>query len=418
MFSEKATEGASSVADEQLMIAEMIAYYRDWKLMIPATITVSLDHLLRGIFWPESIYGVPNPEWYRFMEHAFWVILEDIVLVLAILENVREMRALAQQRAQLEAVNATIEKKVADRTDELRLANTALEDRMTELKKTQSELLATSRRAGMAEVAIGVLHNIGNVLNSVNIATDMVESRVRTSKILGMSKVIDLMSARTADLANYLSQDEKGKKLPAYLFAASKDALREREELLREVGELRSSMEHMKSVVSMQQRYAKGGAGVKELTSLQELVEDALRMSAESATELEIRRDFEELPTFSSDKHVILQILVNLLRNAKHALLDSSSSNKELAIRVFAPDDGRAAVEVRDNGVGISPENMARLFSHGFTTKDDGHGFGLHMSALAAKSLGGSLTCSSDGLGRGASFVFELPARTENEVRS
>jgi signal transduction histidine kinase len=127
-----------------------------------------------------------------------------------------------------------------------------------------------------------------------------------------------------------------------------------------------------------------------------------------SRHEVEVVREFESVPTLNVEKHKILQILVNLLRNAKYACHDSERADKRLTVRV-ANGEGRIRISVIDNGVGIPPENLTRIFNHGFTTRKDGHGFGLHSSALAAKEMGGSLTVRSDGVGQGATFTLELP---------
>ncbi len=123
---------------------------------------------------------------------------------------------------------------------------------------------------------------------------------------------------------------------------------------------------------------------------------------------VEIIREFADVPPFNTDKHRVLQILVNLLRNAKHACQDSERTDKRLTVRITNEGD-RIRVSVNDNGIGIPPENLTRIFNHGFTTKKDGHGFGLHSGALAATELGGSLTAHSDGAGCGATFTLELP---------
>src|SRR5262249_14486774 len=128
-----------------------------------------------------------------------------------------------------------------------------------------------------------------------------------------------------------------------------------------------------------------------------------------------VHREYEDLAPMIADKHVVLQVLVNLLSNARHALKASELTEKDLRVRLYRAGADRVAIEVRDNGVGIAIENMDRIFAHGFTTKEDGHGIGLHMSAIAAKALGGSLTCQSEGRNKGASFVFEIPISETKE---
>jgi C4-dicarboxylate-specific signal transduction histidine kinase len=143
-----------------------------------------------------------------------------------------------------------------------------------------------------------------------------------------------------------------------------------------------------------------------------ELVEDALRLNA-SALEQDrvgIIRQYDAAPVIGVDKHKVLQILLNLIRNAKYACEQSHRTDKELTVRVTQGDD-RVWIAVSDNGVGIPAENLTRIFAHGFTTRKDGHGFGLHSGALVAKEMGGALNVRSEGRDKGATFTLELPFR-------
>jgi signal transduction histidine kinase len=178
---------------------------------------------------------------------------------------------------------------------------------------------------------------------------------------------------------------------------------------------LRRNVEHIKEIVAMQQNYATFG-GVKEMINVAELVEDSLRLNEDALSrhDVEVIRVFETVPPLNAERHKILQVLVNLLRNAKHACDDSERADKRLTVRV-AHGEGRIRISVMDNGVGIPPENLTRIFNHGFTTRKDGHGFGLHSGALAAKEMGGSLTVHSDGPGQGAIFTLELPCATRED---
>jgi C4-dicarboxylate-specific signal transduction histidine kinase len=142
------------------------------------------------------------------------------------------------------------------------------------------------------------------------------------------------------------------------------------------------------------------------------LVEDALRINATSFDRhhIELVREFEKhTPTVCVDRHKVLQILINLLRNAKHAMEPKTEGSRRLSIRVAAAGPAAVKITVLDNGIGIPAENMTKIFNHGFTTKKEGHGFGLHSGANAAREMGGSLTARSEGPGKGAEFTLELP---------
>lgn len=183
--------------------------------------------------------------------------------------------------------------------------------------------------------------------------------------------------------------------------------------MMEELRELGNNVNHVKTIVAMQQSYA-GVAGVAELVSPAEMLEDALRINSVTLKKhgIEVVRDYADLPRVQTDKSKLLQILVNLVTNGKDALREAAEPQRRLTARVRKGcDDGEERVffEVVNNGVGIPGDNLTRIFSHGFTTKKHGHGFGLHSSANAAKELGGTLAAYSDGPGRGATFVLELP---------
>jgi PAS domain S-box-containing protein len=279
-----------------------------------------------------------------------------------------------------------------------------------ELEQTHKRLVEASRQAGMAEVAIGVLHNVGNVLNSVNVSAGVIGERLRDSKVTGVAKLAKLLHEHKADVGRFLTEDERGRQVPTYLEQLAEQLERERTALCKELEELTGNIEHIKEIVNTQQNYAHL-VGVTETVALPELMEDSLRIhsSAYVRHEVTLKREFDSLPTVSVDKHKVLQILVNLLSNAKYACDAGGKKEKQVTVRLKAGIEGRVKVEVADNGVGIAPENLTRIFSQGFTTRQGGHGFGLHSGALAARDLGGTLTVHSDGPGQGATFTLEFP---------
>jgi signal transduction histidine kinase len=261
----------------------------------------------------------------------------------------------------------------------------------------------------MAEVATSVLHNVGNVLNSVNVSTTLVVDKVRGSKVTFVPKVGEMLQEHAVDLPAFLTSDPKGQKIPNYLTTLGKQLLSEQHQIVEELDHLRKNVEHIKEIVAMQQSYARV-SGVAESVPLCELVEDAIRMNAGALNrhDIELVRDYAAQPVVTLERHKVMQVLVNLIRNAKFACDESGRTDKRMTIGVTA-QHGRLEISVADNGVGIPPENLTRIFAHGFTTRKEGHGFGLHSGALVAKEMGGSLIAHSDGIGKGATFTLELP---------
>ncbi|MBU0718074.1 MAG: HAMP domain-containing protein [Planctomycetes bacterium] len=286
-------------------------------------------------------------------------------------------------------------------------------DRMVQkLADFRSQLAQASRLAGMSEVASGVLHNVGNVLTSVNVSATQAVSKVRKLDLPGLVGAAQLMEQHAGDLAKYVTTDEKGKLIPRFLNELGEHLTREQETILNELQSLSNDVEHIKDIVNMQQSYAKV-SGVMEPVSLADLLEDALRINSAGITRHGVRvvREFAEVPPVTTDKHKVLQILINLLNNAKYALDDRPAGEKDLTLRIARAigSEGHVKLEVIDNGMGISEENLTRIFTYGFTTRAEGKGFGLHTGAVTAKNLGGSLTAQSAGPGRGATFTLTLP---------
>ena len=285
----------------------------------------------------------------------------------------------------------------------------------TELERVHGQLLIASHEVGMAEVATGVLHNTGNVLNSINASATIITEMLRASRTDQLARAAALLREHTTDLESYLTQDDKGRKLVPYLERLAAHFAEERQTLLSEFSSMRKNVEHITTIIATQQDYAHA-SGVLERIIIADLIEDAIQVSSQAMTKhsVSLNRQFDELPPALTDRHKVMQILVNLLSNATYACAQSSKPEKRVDVILASPVPGQIVIAVADNGMGIRPENLTRIFSQGFTTRADGHGFGLHSSALAARALGGTLKVHSDGPDCGAVFTLRMPleART------
>jgi len=306
---------------------------------------------------------------------------------------------------------------VAARTAELAATNTSLKNEIEERKRIETEverihrqLVDASRLAGQAEVASSVLHNVGNVLNSVNVSTTLITERLKKLRLANLNKAAQLIQENSSDLASFFKNDERGNRLPQYLLELSKHLGSEQTDLLTELGNLAHNVEHIKEIVAMQQTYAKI-SGAAEKVEASDLMDSALKMHAAAYMRHSIRvvREYEQVPTLTVDRHKVLQILINIFQNAKYACDEAGQPEKKVIARIQRCGDDRLILEVTDNGIGIAAENLTRIFSHGFTTRKNGHGFGLHSAVLAAKQMGGTLTARSEGSRKGATFTLDLP---------
>ena len=278
------------------------------------------------------------------------------------------------------------------------------------MEHTHQQLMRTSRFAGMAEVATFVLHNVGNVLNSVNLLGSAITQDIRNSMVGSVKKLSDLLVSKGPDLGQFLTEDPRGQKVPGHLNRLAVQLAQEQSDISRKVELLTENIQHIKEIVATQHAYAKV-SGVWENAALEDIVEDALRMQGEILAHHNIKllRDYSKTPPLFVDRHRVLQILLNLLQNAKHACDKGTLVEKQIVVRVRATENQHVSVEVQDNGMGIAPENLTRIFAQGFSTRKDGHGLGLHSSVLMAQDMGGTLKAFSEGQERGATFTLELP---------
>lgn len=285
-----------------------------------------------------------------------------------------------------------------------------------ELREAQAELVTTARRAGMAEIATNVLHNVGNVLNSVNVSAQVLYDKVHASKGVSVAKVVQLMEEHSDHLGDFISSDPKGRALPEYLGKLAESLATERQGMINELALLTRSIDHIKEIVATQQSYA-GNSSVLEPGSMRELIEDVVRICHASLARHNVTlvKELDDIPPMALDKHKVLQILINLINNARQALESVTDRPSRITLRLTVVDDRRARIEVEDNGEGISMDNIDHVFEHGFTTRAEGHGFGLHSCILAAHEMGGDLVVRSAGPGQGALFILELPIVTVAE---
>ena len=262
----------------------------------------------------------------------------------------------------------------------------------------------------MAEIATSVLHNVGNVLNSVNVSASIIGEKIRKSGVADLRSATELLNRHLDDPGAFVSSDPRGKHLPQFLNQLSQKMTSDEQLILDEVQSLTRDIDHIKGIVSLQQSYT-GVSGISDRLSLADLLDDAIRINSQSVTRhnIDVIRKYEVLPPVTTEKQKVLQILVNLLSNAKYAVIAAGRGIGQITVSLKRIGTDRVCIEVIDNGVGIPRENLTSIFSHGFTTRKDGHGFGLHIAANLARELGGSLTVQSAVQGWGAAFRLELP---------
>ncbi|WP_224243822.1 trifunctional serine/threonine-protein kinase/ATP-binding protein/sensor histidine kinase [Hyalangium gracile] len=311
------------------------------------------------------------------------------------LENARQHADVQRSEAALRRAN-----------DELKQR---LEERTWELQQAQARPPDPHRDAVHSEMAASMLHNVGNVLTSAVVNLHKVREQLDASRMGRLKQVAALMEEHREDLADFLTRDSQGTQLAGYLIGLADELVREHSTLRAGTGELGKQIEHLRAIIQVQHAYARSSL-LPEECDLARIVEDALsiQMPALQRHGVAVTRELKVLSKVRLDKHRVLQILINLISNARNAMNEMPESRRQLHVRLDVKGD-TARIQVVDTGMGIAPEHRERLFSQGFTTREDGQGLGLHSSALAAKTLGGRLTLESEGPGKGAVATLELP---------
>jgi PAS domain S-box-containing protein len=303
--------------------------------------------------------------------------------------------------------------------EQMRIAKEKAEDTQARLEKlnlqleiTYKRLMETSHNAGMAEVAANVLHNVGNALNSINVSAGIVIEKIANSEIGNLTKLAELLGRQNADLAEFLANDPQGKHILTYLSEVSSHLSQQQAETVEKLRSLMKNVEHVKSIVQMQQLYA-GTCAQQDSVLLNELIESAIEINNAGLERhnIEVVREYDDIGSILIDRQRTLQILVNLMDNAEYALSKSDRKPKVLRIRTTKSGSSKVRIEVIDNGIGINPTHLDAIFEGGYTTKQAGHGFGLRNCLVAAKDMEATLTAKSEGLNQGATFILELPLR-------
>ncbi|HEX5751793.1 MAG TPA: ATP-binding sensor histidine kinase [Archangium sp.] len=325
---------------------------------------------------------------------------------IALLGHIASQAAISMENARLYAEVQHAEAALRRANDEL---ETRVEERTRELRDAQAQLVDTARAVGMSEIASNVLHNVGNVLTSAVVNLELMRESVGASRVGRLTQLAQMLHSHRDGLADFLTRDARGKNLPHYVSALSEELSREQQRLRERLEEMGWHIDHIRSIVQVQQTYAKTSLLIDEC-DLSRLVEDALRIQRPALERhgVSITCELASTARVRVDRHKVLQILINLISNAQYAMGGLPEGQRRLLVRLTT-GERLARVQVVDNGVGIAPEVRERLFSHGFTTRNDGHGFGLHSSALAAMLLGGTLQLESEGPGQGATATLELP---------
>lgn len=339
----------------------------------------------------------------------FLTVIVGSVLIYLYLEHGRKVVAVRQEMNKLKQENEKLKSELAEKVNEL-------EKVVERLKKAEEELDEKSKKAGMAEIAAGVLHNVANVLSSVNSSNTFIQDTAKYSKVDGLVKANKLLREHIDNIDTFIFDDPRGKKLLNYYLKLEEPLKKERQDIVSQSERLDQKISIISDVITAQQSHAFSGQITSE-TELTEIVESTLSLQEDLIEdyELKITTDLKASTPVIAQRSKLIHVLVNFMKNAGESMEENDSDNKKLKIRTWE-DSYKVYLSVTDNGMGIKGENLNKIFSHTYTTKRKGHGFGLHSSANYMKEMGGRIEVTSEGPGMGTTFTLVFPIIREHEA--
>lgn len=291
------------------------------------------------------------------------------------------------------------------------LINMSSQEKITVLN---ANLMSVAHQAGMAEVAVSVIHNVGNVLNSVGVSVGIIKENMSNSMYQKIGLIMDMLKKHQSNLIEYFQNDEQGKLIPGYLMVLFAEIQQNKMILDNEVNDLQQHYHIIKDILSAEDDVT-GPKSISAPVFLAEVMDSSIQtvMTADSMLikQITLNKDYRYTSSIMTNKTNLMQVFVNLLKNAKESVMELKEDMPRKINISIARKKNLEKVELRimDNGIGILPEHLPKIFTFGFTTKQKGHGFGLHNCALIAKQLGGTLEVESDGFCKGAIFILTLP---------
>jgi ligand-binding sensor domain-containing protein/signal transduction histidine kinase len=318
----------------------------------------------------------------------------------------------------MRAHNKQLEQKVCSRTFELHDKNKDLKQALKELKDTKDQLVEKAHKAGMADIASGVLHNVGNLLNSINTSSMLIDNTVKHSKVTGFIKANNLLRSHIGNFKQFIAEDPKGEKLLQYYLQLEGPLKKEQAKLMKQSERLAEKTYLIKEVIAAQQNYAGAKMDAEEI-ALVEIVEDALSLQAGSIDrhDITIRKEYRSAEAVMVQRSKLVHVLINLFKNAKEAMAGKAADDKIITIKIRESDEA-VILSITDSGIGIGAEDLSKIFTYGFTTKKNGHGFGLHSSANYMTEMGGKIEVHSDGVRQGTTFRLIFPRKKDDRAHS
>ena len=307
----------------------------------------------------------------------------------------------------------------SDRTDEIGILARSFDHMVAHLAEARRETEESAHRAGMAEIASEVLHNVGNAVNTANCCVEVIGDRLNNSRLSGLEKATSLLSDQASNAVHFFSEDPRGPKLINYLVTVTGTLQKEQAENLSELQRLQETIRHIRDAIASQQSHARK-SDFRQRVDLRALLNETLLVNEalQKQCGVSVTINMPELPLLELNRSRVAQVLVNLEKNALLSMQSVPERNHVLTVNVAVLETDLLQIEVRDTGTGFTPEIHERLFGQGFTTRKEGSGLGLHYCVNVIREMGGDITAYSDGPGTGARFQITIPRAVPEMIKS
>ncbi len=339
-----------------------------------------------------------------------------LALRLRVVEPLQKMATHAARVGETDNLNARLQ---FTRGDEIGILARSFDRMVERLAESREKIQSAAHRAGMAEIASEVLHNVGNAVNTASCCAELVEDRLTGSRLSGLEMATLMLAEQAPHAAEFFTQDPRGPKLIHYLVSLNSTLQRERCENLDEIRRLQETIRHIRDAIASQQNHARH-SDFRQRVDLLALLEESLLVNVplRQQTGARVKIVAAELPEFLLNRSRMAQVLVNLEKNALLAMLPVTDREHELVIAIDILDNDTLQILIRDTGIGFTPEVKDRLFAQGFTTRTDGSGHGLHYCINVIQEMGGEITAESSGPGTGATFRITIPRAVRRPQRT
>jgi len=381
-----------------------------YKHLTPGTYTLIIQSSTKRGRWGKQAtlkINITAPYWMTWWFKLFCIIIALLVIFLAYILWIKKLIHTNQQLRNQIVKRQEIERELEAHRDDL---EKIVLRRTKELKNMHKKLIDAARLAGRAEIANEVLHNAGNILNSIKVNLAILEKMLKQSKGPSLKQIAQLLDQPKEKLSKLLSNKKKGAKIPTLLKQLGKKINKHHSKIEQYVQDLKQHIDHITQIIKTPSQHTQISAYTEKIT-IDELINDVVKISENELIKHNITISILRSSIQASllDRHKIMQILINLIQNAKDSLIETNIPHKYITIKTYLRDKKTINIEVIDNGLGIDSEKLNSIFNIGYTNKTDGHGFGLHSAANAASEMNGSLEVKSAGKQKGATFILQLP---------